>query len=125
MFPVFLRVFLTDVPCLPALLGACPYLELSSYGSVVKAIHKESGRAVAIKQVPVEGDLQEIVKEIGMMQQCDWPHVVQYYGSYFKNSELWIVMEFCGAGSVADIMRLRRRTVSMAIVNSVTLLGFD
>lgn len=26
---------------------------------------------VAIKQVPVESDLQEIIKEISIMQQCD------------------------------------------------------
>lgn len=41
------------------------------------------------------------------------PHVVRYYGSYFKNSDLWIVMEYCGAGSVSDIIRLRNKTVSM------------
>ena len=44
---------------------------VSSYGSVFKAMHKESGQVVAIKQVPVDTDLQEIIKEISMMQQCD------------------------------------------------------
>lgn len=34
-------------------------------------MHKESGQVVAIKQVPVDTDLQEIIKEISMMQQCD------------------------------------------------------
>ncbi|KAF3822649.1 hypothetical protein GH733_008023 [Mirounga leonina] len=82
-----------------------------SYGSVFKAIHKESGQVVAIKQVPVESDLQEIIKEISIMQQCDSPYVVKYYGSYFKNTDLWIVMEYCGAGSVSDIIRLRNKTV--------------
>ncbi|XP_010120623.1 PREDICTED: serine/threonine-protein kinase 3-like, partial [Chlamydotis macqueenii] len=81
-----------------------------SYGSVFKAIHKESGQVVAIKQVPVESDLQEIIKEISIMQQCDSPYVVKYYGSYFKNTDLWIVMEYCGAGSVSDIIRLRNKT---------------
>ena len=42
-----------------------------SYGSVFKAMHKETGQVVAIKQVPVDTDLQEIIKEISMMQQCD------------------------------------------------------
>ena len=42
-----------------------------------------------------------------MVQQCDSPYVVKYYGSYFKNTDLWIVMEYCGAGSVLDIMKLR------------------
>uniref|UniRef100_A0A8B9R1S9 non-specific serine/threonine protein kinase n=1 Tax=Anas platyrhynchos TaxID=8839 RepID=A0A8B9R1S9_ANAPL len=80
-----------------------------SYGSVFKAIHKESGQVVAIKQVPVESDLQEIIKEISIMQQCDSPYVVKYYGSYFKNTDLWIVMEYCGAGS--DTMAKRNTVI--------------
>ncbi|XP_066522231.1 serine/threonine-protein kinase 4-like isoform X3 [Hoplias malabaricus] len=99
-----------------------------SYGSVFKAHYKETGEIVAIKQVPVESDLQEIIKEISIMQQCNSPHVVRYYGSYFKNSDLWIVMEYCGAGSVSDIIRLRNKTLSedeiAAIVQS-TLKGLE
>uniref|UniRef100_A0A5S6R2W3 non-specific serine/threonine protein kinase n=1 Tax=Trichuris muris TaxID=70415 RepID=A0A5S6R2W3_TRIMR len=83
-----------------------------SYGSVFKAIHKKSGQCLAIKQVPVDTDLQEIIKEISIMQQCDSPFVVKYYGSYFKNSDLWIVMEYCGAGSVSDLMRIRKKTLN-------------
>lgn len=61
-----------------------------SYGSVYKAVHKESGQVLAIKQVPVDTDLQEIIKEISIMQQCDSLYVVKYYGSYFKNTDLWV-----------------------------------
>lgn len=43
----------------------------SSYGCVFKAHYKETGEIVAIKQVPVESDLQEIIKEISIMQQCN------------------------------------------------------
>lgn len=39
-------------------------------------------------------------------------YVVKYYGSYFKNTDLWIVMEYCGAGSVSDIMRIINQPVS-------------
>uniref|UniRef100_A0A8C6LE69 non-specific serine/threonine protein kinase n=1 Tax=Nothobranchius furzeri TaxID=105023 RepID=A0A8C6LE69_NOTFU len=90
-----------------------------SYGSVFKANYKETGEIVAIKQVPVESDLQEIIKEISIMQQCNSPHVVRYYGSYFKNSDLWIVMEYCGGGSVSDIIRIRNKTDTMAKRNTV------
>lgn len=65
-----------------------------SYGSVFKALHKESGQVLAIKQVPVDTDLQEIIKEISIMQQCDSPYVVKYYGSYFKNTDLWVRLQF-------------------------------
>ena len=49
-----------------------------SYGSVFKAIHKESKQVLAIKQVPVDTDLQDIIKEISIMQQCVSPYVVRY-----------------------------------------------
>ncbi|CAG2057314.1 unnamed protein product, partial [Timema podura] len=176
-----------------------------SYGSVYKALHKESGQVLAIKQVPVDTDLQEIIKEISIMQQCDSPWVVKYYGSYFKNTDLWfeilwnmkchetqltftsiftsffvgntmkqpvrapqwapnetfhgcrtmfsieyspllgrsneaplsgaenesshdIVMEYCGAGSVSDIMRLRKKTLAedeIATILCDTLKGLE
>lgn len=69
----------------------CCLFIFSSYGSVYKALHKESGQVLAIKQVPVDTDLQEIIKEISIMQQCDSPYVVKYYGSYFKNTDLWVI----------------------------------
>ena len=42
-----------------------------AYGAVYKANHKETSHLLAIKQVPVDSDLQEIIKEISIMQQCD------------------------------------------------------
>ncbi|XP_063219954.1 serine/threonine-protein kinase hippo-like isoform X2 [Bacillus rossius redtenbacheri] len=62
------------------------------------------------------------------MQQCDSPWVVKYYGSYFKNTDLWIVMEYCGAGSVSDIMKLRNKTLSedeIATILCDTLKGLE
>ncbi|XP_050313998.1 serine/threonine-protein kinase hippo-like [Anthonomus grandis grandis] len=99
-----------------------------SYGSVFKALHKETSQVLAIKQVAVDTDLQEIIKEISIMQQCDSPYVVKYYGSYFKNTDLWIVMEYCGAGSVWDLMRLRKRTLNEEEISTVlsdTLKGLE
>jgi len=99
-----------------------------SYGSVFKALHKDSKQILAIKQVPVDTDLQEIIKEISIMQQCDSPYVVKYYGSYFKNTDLWIVMEYCGAGSVSDIMRLRKKTLTEEEIGTIlcdTLKGLE
>lgn len=99
-----------------------------AYGAVYKAMHKESGQLLAIKQVPVDSDLQDIIKEISIMQQCDSQYVVKYYGSYFKNTDLWIVMEYCGAGSVSDIMRIINRPLKeeeIAIVLQYALKGLE
>ncbi|GFY61990.1 hypothetical protein TNIN_202061 [Trichonephila inaurata madagascariensis] len=99
-----------------------------SYGSVYKAMHKESGQILAIKQVSVNTDLQEIIKEISIMQQCESPFIVKYYGSYFKGNDLWIVMEYCGGGSLSDIMRFRKKTLTeeeIATVLNGTLKGLE
>ena len=53
-------------------------IRFRAYGAVYKAMHKETGQVVAIKQVPVDTDLQEIIKEISMMQQCDRFGFVNY-----------------------------------------------
>lgn len=50
-------------------------------------MHKESGQVVAIKQVPVDTDLQEIIKEISMMQQCDRYSKILMLSNFI--TELW------------------------------------
>ena len=55
-----------------------------SYGSVFKALHKDSQQVLAIKQVPVDTDLQDIIKEISIMQQCVSPYVVRSVHMVFK-----------------------------------------
>lgn len=97
-----------------------------SYGSVWKAIHKQSGTVVAIKKVGIDNDLEDIMKEIDFMKGCRSPYIVRYFGSYFKDNELWIVMEFCGAGSVCDIMKICDSTLSedqIAVICKDVLLG--
>ncbi|CAL8093956.1 unnamed protein product [Calicophoron daubneyi] len=99
-----------------------------SYGSVFKARYKANGCIVAVKKVPVDSDLTDIVKEISIMQQCDSPFIVKCYGSLFDSQDLWICMEYCGAGSIADIMRLRGKTLGedeIATVLHYSLRGLD
>ena len=39
-----------------------------------------------------------------ILKQCDSPHIVRYFGTYIKDTDLWISMEYCNAGSVSDLM---------------------
>lgn len=97
-----------------------------SYGSVWKAMHRATGTIVAIKRVSIDNDLEDIMKEIDFMKGCRSPFIVRYFGSYFKDSELWIVMEYCGAGSVCDMMKICDQTLSedqIAVVCKDVLQG--
>ncbi|GAM26678.1 hypothetical protein SAMD00019534_098530 [Acytostelium subglobosum LB1] len=97
-----------------------------SFGAVFKARHKRSGHIVAVKQVPVNEDFQEILKEINIMKQCKSKYVVQYYGNYFKGETCWIIMEYCSMGSVSDMMNLSTMILNeeqIALVCYSTLKG--
>jgi len=62
----------------------------SSYGAVHKAIHKKTGHIVAVKIVPIENDLEATVKEIAVMNEFLSPNIVQFYGSFLKEPDLWV-----------------------------------
>ncbi|KAM1082197.1 hypothetical protein ACFX13_021230 [Malus domestica] len=78
-----------------------------SYGEVYKARDIKTSELVAIKVISLsqeEEGYEEICGEIEMLQQCNHPNVVRYLGSYQGEEYLWIVMEYCGGGSVADLI---------------------
>lgn len=80
-----------------------------SYGAVYKARDLKTSELVAIKVISLcEGEegYEEIRGEIEMLQQCNHPNVVRYFGSYQSEEYLWIVMEYCGGGSVSDLMNI-------------------
>ncbi|XP_061989961.1 serine/threonine-protein kinase 1 [Rosa rugosa] len=80
-----------------------------SYGAVYKARDLKTSELVAIKVISLsqgEEGYEEICGEIEMLQQCSHPNVVRYLGSYQGEEYLWIVMEYCGGGSVADLMNV-------------------
>ena len=79
-----------------------------SFGSVYKARHRPSGTIVAVKVIPLTGEdeegLEDMRREISLLQECVHPNVVRYFGSFMGDDYLWIVMEHCGGGSVRDVL---------------------
>lgn len=77
-------------------------------GTVYKAKVRDAGFDVAIKVVSqTNAKIQaELEKEIGVLKQCKHTNIVAYYGTYTKQEELWIIMDYCGAGSLKDVLNL-------------------
>jgi len=91
-----------------------------SYGSVWRAVHKKTKVEYAIKRVGFDNDLEDLKIEIRFMRSCISDNIVRYYGSYVSRSELWIVMEFCCAGSVADLMKTTGKTLNVPQIQLIT-----
>eukprot|EP01104_Vermistella_antarctica_P011315 TRINITY_DN314_c7_g1_i1.p1 TRINITY_DN314_c7_g1~~TRINITY_DN314_c7_g1_i1.p1 ORF type:complete len:817 (+),score=277.80 TRINITY_DN314_c7_g1_i1:241-2451(+) len=76
-----------------------------AYGAVYKGIHRETGFVVAIKELNITENLDEIKKEIDILKKCRNDLVVRYFGCCYKEEKLWILMDYCGAGAVCDIYK--------------------
>uniref|UniRef100_A0A6Q2WW36 non-specific serine/threonine protein kinase n=1 Tax=Esox lucius TaxID=8010 RepID=A0A6Q2WW36_ESOLU len=76
-----------------------------TYGDVYKARNIKSSAMAAIKMVKLDpgDDITSIQQEITMMKECKHKNIVAYFGSYHRNTKLWICMEYCGGGSLQDI----------------------
>jgi serine/threonine protein kinase len=64
-----------------------------SFGKVYKAREKDSGRTVAIKIIPIDGTdegLQELQREIRILESTHHPNVVEYYGCCSADDYLWV-----------------------------------
>uniref|UniRef100_A0A7N6A2M8 non-specific serine/threonine protein kinase n=1 Tax=Anabas testudineus TaxID=64144 RepID=A0A7N6A2M8_ANATE len=84
-----------------------------TYGQVYKGRHVKTGQLAAIKVMDVtEEEEEEIKAEINMLKKYSHHrNIATYYGAFVKKSppghddQLWLVMEFCGAGSVTDLVK--------------------
>uniref|UniRef100_A0A8C9Y4M6 non-specific serine/threonine protein kinase n=1 Tax=Sander lucioperca TaxID=283035 RepID=A0A8C9Y4M6_SANLU len=76
-----------------------------TYGDVFKARNIRTSELAAIKIVKLDpgDDITSIQQEITMMSECKHKNIVAYFGSYHRNTKLWICMEYCGGGSLQDI----------------------
>uniref|UniRef100_A0A8C3EUA7 non-specific serine/threonine protein kinase n=1 Tax=Corvus moneduloides TaxID=1196302 RepID=A0A8C3EUA7_CORMO len=84
-----------------------------TYGQVYKGRHVKTGQLAAVKVMNVtENEEEEIKLEINMLKKYSHHrNIATYYGAFVKKSpvgqddQLWLVMEYCGAGSVTDLVK--------------------
>ena len=93
-----------------------------SFGKVFKARNEQTNVYAAVKIVPAEQDTGEVSREIELLKGCTSANIVQYLGSLTREGELWIIMEFCGGSSLADVMEARGRCLTEAQI-AATMAG--
>lgn len=66
----------------------------------------------AVKIVETSGEIDSLKKEIKILKECESEYIVRYFGSYYNKNYLWLIMEFCAAGSIIDLIKITKTTLN-------------
>ena len=65
-------------------------------------------------------EFEDVMNEISLLERCKHDGIVAYFGSFVKNKTIWICMEFCGGGSVADAYAKLQRGLDEKSIAHIT-----
>lgn len=90
-------------------------------GRIVKRDH-----VVAVKKINLERfsvNIDELLKEIQVMSQCNHENVVKFYTSFVVRHDLWLIMEMLDGGSLLDVIRytMTKRKCTNGVFNEVAI----
>lgn len=101
-----------------------------TFGKVFKARHRDTGFALAIKLVDVQGlsDVSEIKREVDVLKECRFKNIVDYFGCWGPDQQhqLWTLMSYCQFGSAIDLLyaaQVYLSEVQIAFIIASTLAG--
>lgn len=79
------------------------------FGVVYKGYNIKSKHVYAIKVLNLDSDedeVEDVQREVQFLSSLKQiPNITRYYGSYLKNTSLWIIMEYCAGGSLRSLLR--------------------
>ena len=81
-----------------------------TFGSVYAAINLDSGYLMAVKEIRLQDPqliptiAQAIRDEMGVLEVLDHPNIVSYYGIEVHRDKVYIFMEYCSGGSLANLL---------------------
>ncbi|CAH0562219.1 unnamed protein product [Brassicogethes aeneus] len=77
-------------------------------GVVTKVLHKSSGLVMARKLIHLEVKppiKKQIIRELKVLHECNFAHIVGFYGAFYSDGEISICMEYMDAGSLDLILK--------------------
>ncbi|KAH7328913.1 hypothetical protein B0I35DRAFT_30631 [Stachybotrys elegans] len=86
------------------------YVGGGTFGTVYAAMNLDSGHLMAVKEIRLQDPkliptiAEQIREEMTVMEVLDHPNVVSYYGIEVHRDRVYIFMEFCSGGSLANLL---------------------
>lgn len=79
-----------------------------TFGVCYKVVHKSGGLPFVMKVVPLSGlstkDIKAAFSEAMILRTVKHAHVVGYHDAWVENSHLYIVMDYCSEGDLAECL---------------------
>ncbi|AET37288.1 putative serine/threonine protein kinase SPS1 Ecym_1030 [Eremothecium cymbalariae DBVPG len=103
-----------------------------NFGDVYKARYLATNEIVAIKVVNLEDTDEPIdllAQEIFFLSELRSPYITNYKTAFLVDVSMWIVMEYCGGGSCAELLKYtpehKLTEDQCAFIVSEVLVGLD
>uniref|UniRef100_A0A0K8TLS1 mitogen-activated protein kinase kinase n=1 Tax=Tabanus bromius TaxID=304241 RepID=A0A0K8TLS1_TABBR len=92
-------------------------------GVVMKVRHIPTQLIMARKLIHLEvkpAIKKQIVRELKVLHECNFPHIVGFYGAFYSDGEISICMEYMDGGSL-DLILKRAGRIPESILGKITL----
>ena len=76
---------------------------------------------MAVKIIPCDSqdEVSTITAEIDFLKRLTSPYIVAYVDGFLFENELWIIMEYCGGGSIGDILAIQGKPLDESCIRSI------
>ncbi|KAG6166529.1 hypothetical protein E4U24_006648 [Claviceps purpurea] len=81
-----------------------------TFGNVYAAMDLDTGLLMAVKEIRLQDPkliptiAEQIGEEMGVLEVLDHPNIVQYFGIEVHRDRVYIFMEYCSGGSLANLL---------------------
>ncbi|XP_069695827.1 dual specificity mitogen-activated protein kinase kinase dSOR1 isoform X2 [Periplaneta americana] len=91
-------------------------------GVVMKVRHRSSGLIMARKLIHLEvkpAIKKQIIRELKVLHDCNFAHIVGFYGAFYSDGEISICMEYMDGGSL-DLILKKAGRIPESILGTIT-----
>lgn len=94
----------------------------SGNGGVVMKVRHKSSLIMARKLIHLEvkpAVKKQIIRELKVLHECNFAHIVGFYGAFYSDGEISICMEYMDAGSL-DLILKKAGRIPESILGTIT-----